>query len=69
MISLVSRCPNAAVGILAGQQQNVVIVAVIKPVPPHNVVKILLDKVALSTQVMVLPLAVRWRQAAADFLE
>jgi hypothetical protein len=35
------------VGILDGQQQNVVVVvAVIKPIPPHNVVEILLDKVA-----------------------
>jgi hypothetical protein len=30
-----SRCPNADVGILDGQQQNVV-VAIIKLVPPHN---------------------------------
>jgi hypothetical protein len=37
-----SRCPNADVGILDGQQRNVV-VAVIKPVPPRNVVKILVD--------------------------
>jgi hypothetical protein len=41
-----SLCPNADVGILDGQQQNVVIVAVIKPVPPRNVAEILLDKVA-----------------------
>jgi hypothetical protein len=34
-----SRFPNADVGILDGQQQNVVVVvAVIKPVQPHNVV-------------------------------
>jgi hypothetical protein len=39
--------PHADVGILDGQQQNVVIVvAVIKPVPPRNVVEILLDEVA-----------------------
>jgi hypothetical protein len=41
-----SRLPNADVGILDGQQWNVVVVAVIKPIPPHNVVKILLDQVA-----------------------
>jgi hypothetical protein len=41
-----SRFPNADVGILDGQQRNVVIVAIIKPVPPHNVVEILLDEVA-----------------------
>jgi hypothetical protein len=35
-----SRFPNADVGILDGQQRNVVIVAIIKPVAPHNVVKI-----------------------------
>jgi hypothetical protein len=40
-----SHCPNADVGILDGQQQNV-IVAVIKPVPPRNVVEILVDEVA-----------------------
>jgi hypothetical protein len=38
-----SRCPNADVGILDGQQQNVV---VIKLVPPRNVVEILPDEVA-----------------------
>jgi hypothetical protein len=41
-----SHFPNADVGILDGQQRNVVVVAVIKPVPPHNVVEILLDEVA-----------------------
>jgi hypothetical protein len=40
-----SRCPNADVEILDGQQRNVIIVVVIKPVPPRNVVEILLDKV------------------------
>jgi hypothetical protein len=41
-----SRCPNADVGILDGQQWNVVVVvAVIKPVPLRNVVEILLDEV------------------------
>jgi hypothetical protein len=40
------------VGILDGQQRNViVVVAVIKPVPPHNVVEILLDEVAQPQQV------------------
>jgi hypothetical protein len=40
-----SRCPNADVGILDGQQRNVVVVvAVIKPVPSHNIVEILLDE-------------------------
>jgi hypothetical protein len=39
-----SRCPNADVGILDGQQRNVVVVvAVIKPVPSHNIVEILLE--------------------------
>jgi hypothetical protein len=56
-----SRFPNADVGILDGQQWNVVVVAVIKPVPPRNVVEILLDKVAQSPQVVVLPPAVRGR--------
>jgi hypothetical protein len=41
-----SHCPNADVGILDGQQRNVVIVNVITPVPPRNVVEILLDEVA-----------------------
>jgi hypothetical protein len=41
-----SRFPNADVGILDGQQQNVVVVAVIKLVPLDNVVEILLDEVA-----------------------
>jgi hypothetical protein len=39
-----SRFPNADVGILDGQQRNVV--AFIKTVPPRNVVEILLDEVA-----------------------
>jgi hypothetical protein len=39
-----SHYPNADVGILDGQQRNVV-VAVIKPVPPRNVVEILVDEV------------------------
>jgi hypothetical protein len=39
--------PNADVGILDGKQWNVVVVvAVIKPVQPCNVVEILLDEVA-----------------------
>jgi hypothetical protein len=42
-----SRFPNADVGILDGQQWNVIIVvAVIKPVQPRNVVEILLHEVA-----------------------
>jgi hypothetical protein len=42
-----SRFPNADVGILDGQQWNVVVViTVIKPVQPRNVVEILLDEVA-----------------------
>jgi hypothetical protein len=41
-----SHFPNAYVGILDGQQRNVVVVAVNKPVPPCNVVEILLDEVA-----------------------
>jgi hypothetical protein len=53
-----SRCPNADVGILDGEQWNIVI-AVIKPVPPRNVVEILVDELAQSPQVVVLPLAVR----------
>jgi hypothetical protein len=40
-----SRCPNADVEILDGQQRNVIIVVIIKPVPPRNVVEILLDEV------------------------
>jgi hypothetical protein len=65
-----SRFPNADVGILDGQQRNVVVVvAVIKPVQPHNVVEILLDEVAQPPQVVVLPPVVRGRRAAADFLE
>jgi hypothetical protein len=47
------------VGILDVQQRNVVIVAVIKLVPPRNVVEILLDEVAQPPQVVVLPPAVR----------
>jgi hypothetical protein len=54
-----SRFPNADVDDLV----------VIKPVPPSNVVEILLDEVAQSPQVGVLPLAVRGRRATADFLE
>jgi hypothetical protein len=34
-----SHCPNADVGILDGHQQNVVVVTVIKQVPPCNVVE------------------------------
>jgi hypothetical protein len=64
-----SHFPNADVGILDGQQRNVVVVTVIKPGQLRNVVKILLDKVAQPPQVVVLPLAVRGRQTAADFLE
>jgi hypothetical protein len=64
-----SRFLNADVGILDGQQQNVFVITVIKLVPPHNVVEILLDKVAQLAQVVVLPLAVRGQRAAADFLE
>jgi hypothetical protein len=41
-----SHCPNADVGILDGQQWNAVVVTIIKLVPPHNVVEILLDEVA-----------------------
>jgi hypothetical protein len=64
-----SRFPNADVGILDGQQQNVVVVTDIKLVPPRNVVEILLDEVLQPPQVAVLPPAVRGRWAAADFLE
>jgi hypothetical protein len=65
-----SRFPNVDVGILDGQQRNVVvIVAIIKPVQPRNVVEILLDEVAQPPQVVVLPPAVRGLRAAADFLE
>jgi hypothetical protein len=41
-----SRFPNADAWILDGQQKNVIVVAVIKPIPPHNVVEILLEEVA-----------------------
>jgi hypothetical protein len=62
--------PNADVAILDGQQRNViVVVAVIKLVPPHNVVEILLDEVAQPPQVVVLPPTVRGRRDTADFLE
>jgi hypothetical protein len=55
-----SHCPNADVVILDGQQQNVVvIVTVIKPVAPRNVVEILLDEVAQPPQAGVLLPAVR----------
>jgi hypothetical protein len=65
-----SRFPNAYVGILDGHQRNVVVViAVIKPEPPRNVVEILLDEVAQPPQVVVLPQAVRGQWAATDFLE
>jgi hypothetical protein len=67
-VATTSRCPNADVGILDGQQRNVV-VTVIKPVPPRNVVEILVDEVAQPPQVVVLPPNVTRRQAAADFLE
>jgi hypothetical protein len=63
-----SRYQNANVGILDGQQRNVV-VTVIKPVPPRNVVEILVEEVVQSPQVVVLPPAVRGRRAATDFLE
>jgi hypothetical protein len=53
-----SHCTNADVGILDGQQRNV-IVTVIKQVPPRNVVEILVDKVAQPLQVVVLPPPVR----------
>jgi hypothetical protein len=64
-----SRFPNADVGILDGQQRNAIVVAVIKPVQPHNVVEILLDDLAQPPQVVVLPPTVRGRRAAANFLE
>jgi hypothetical protein len=57
------------VGILDGQQRNVVNIAIIKPVPPHNVVEIQFDEVAQPPRVVILPPAVRGRRAAADFLE
>jgi hypothetical protein len=47
------------VGILDGQQRNVIVVAVIKPVPPFDVVEILFDEVAQPPQVVVLPPTVR----------
>jgi hypothetical protein len=57
------------VGILDGQQRNVIVVSVIKPVPPSNVVEIWLDEVAQPPQVVVLPPAVRGQQVVVDFLE
>jgi hypothetical protein len=57
------------VGILDGQQRNVIFFNVIKPVPPHNVVEILFDEVAQPPQVLVLPPAVRGRWATTNFLE
>jgi hypothetical protein len=53
-----SRCPNADVGILDGQQRNIV-VAVIKLVPSCNVVNILVDEVVQPLQVVVLSPVVR----------
>jgi hypothetical protein len=67
--ALFASTPNADVGILDRQQRNVVVVAVIKSVPPRNVVEILLDEVAQPPQVGVLPPTVKGRCAAADFLE
>jgi hypothetical protein len=58
-IAPTSRSPDAYVGILDGQQRKVVVVAVIKPVPPRNVVEILLDEVAQLPQVVVLLPAIR----------
>jgi hypothetical protein len=59
LIAATSRYPNADVWILDGQQRNVIVITVIKPVPPRNVVEILLDKVAQPLQVGVLPPTVR----------
>jgi hypothetical protein len=67
-IAPTSCYPNADVGILDGQQRNAVI-AVIKPVPPRNVVEILVDEVAQPPQVVVLLPPARGRRAAADFRE
>jgi hypothetical protein len=52
------------VGILDGQQRNVIVVSVIKPVPPSNVVEIRLEEVAQPPQVVVLPPAVRGQQSS-----
>jgi hypothetical protein len=68
-IAPTSRCPNADVGILDGQQRNLLVLAVIKPVPSRNVVEIQLHKVAQPPQVVVLPPVVRGRRAASNFLE
>jgi hypothetical protein len=57
LVAPTSHFPNADVGILDGQQWN--IVAIIKPVPPRNVVEILIDEVAQPPHVVVLPPAVR----------
>jgi hypothetical protein len=43
-----SRFPNVDVGILNRQQWNVIIVTIIKPVSPRNVVEIPLDEVAVD---------------------
>jgi hypothetical protein len=69
LVAPTSSFPNTDVGILDGLQRNVVAVAVIKPVPPHNVVEMLLDEVVQPPQVVVLSPAVRGRRDAADFLE
>jgi hypothetical protein len=58
LVAHTSHCPNADVGILDGHRRNVVIV-VIKPLPPRNVVEILVDEVAQPLQVVVLPRPVR----------
>jgi hypothetical protein len=66
-VAPISRFPNADVGILDEQQRNVVVVVtVIKPVQPCNVVEILLDEVAQPLQDVVLPPAVRGRRVAAN---
>jgi hypothetical protein len=57
LVAPTSRCPN------------VIVVVVIKPVPPHNVVEILLDEVVQPPQVVVLPLDIRGRWVVANLLE
>jgi hypothetical protein len=62
-----SLFPNADVGILDGQQRNViVVVAVIKPVQPCNVVKI---RDSAATACCGSSTDCQGRRATADFLE
>jgi hypothetical protein len=66
LVEPTSRCPNADVGILDEQQRDVIVVAIIKTVPPCNVVEILLAEVAQPPQVVVLPPLISWSSSMAS---